>query len=186
MRFQQAPYRIADVVALLFILHGNTSFGSLAPIIPYRSCKRYLAGARNLSPNTIKSYRDTFCLLLLFMKEMNKKIDRICLVDIDADLVVRFLDWLELERRNSASTRNVRLAAIHAFFRYVQFQNPEMLLHCQRVPCPVSWTVKMKKKQKETQDILSYHTQAAGCSDKARAKASGGRQPIEECGRTGL
>lgn len=56
----------------------------------------------------------------------------------------------------------------------------------QPVPFPVSWTVKMKKKQKETQDILSYHTQAAGCSDKARAKASGGRQPIEECGRTGL
>ena len=54
------------------------------------------------------------------------------------------------------------------------------------VPFPVSWTVKMKKKQKETQDSLSYHTQAAGCSDKARAKASGGRQPIEECGRTGL
>lgn len=57
---------------------------------------------------------------------------------------------------------------------------------CGYVPFPVSWTVKMKKKQKETQDILSYHTQAAGCSDKARAKASGGRQPIEECGRTGL
>ena len=57
---------------------------------------------------------------------------------------------------------------------------------CCIVPFPVSWTVKMKKKQKETQDILSYHTQAAGCSDKARAKASGGRQPIEECGRTGL
>ena len=56
----------------------------------------------------------------------------------------------------------------------------------EHVPFPVSWTVKMKKKQKETQDILSYHTQAAGCSDKARAKASGGRQPIEECGRTGL
>ena len=54
------------------------------------------------------------------------------------------------------------------------------------VPFPVSWTVKMKKKQKETQDILSYHSQATGCSDKARAKASGGRQPIEECGRTGL
>ena len=58
--------------------------------------------------------------------------------------------------------------------------------HIHIVPFPVSWTVKMKKKQKETQDILSYHTQAAGCSDKARAKASGGRQPIEECGRTGL
>lgn len=62
----------------------------------------------------------------------------------------------------------------------------EKLKAVQFVPFPVSWTVKMKKKQKETQDILSYHTQAAGCSDKARAKASGGRQPIEECGRTGL
>ena len=59
-------------------------------------------------------------------------------------------------------------------------------LYTRAVPFPVSWTVKMKKKQKETQDILSYHSQAAGCSDKARAKASGGRQPIEECGRTGL
>ena len=72
---------------------------------------KHLAGTRNLSSNTIKSYRDTFCLLLLFMKEMNKKIDRICLVDIDADLVIRFLDWLEVNRGNSASTRNVRLAA---------------------------------------------------------------------------
>ena len=66
----------------------------------------------------------------------------------------------------------------------VTFQGKEITL--ENVPFPVSWTVKMKKKQKETQDILSYHTQAAGCSDKARAKASGGRQPIEECGRTGL
>lgn len=62
----------------------------------------------------------------------------------------------------------------------------EIIYIPESVPFPVSWTVKMKKKQKETQDILSYHTQAAGCSDKARAKASGGRQPIEECGRTGL
>ena len=87
---------------------------------------KHLAGARNLSPNTIKSYRDTFCLLLLFMEEMNKKIDRICLVDIDADLVIRFLDWLEVNRGNSASTRNVRLAAIHAFFRLVaiKFSTP--------------------------------------------------------------
>ena len=47
----------------------------------------------------------------------------------------------------------------------------EMGYRVSAVPFPVSWTVKMKKKQKETQDILSYHTQAAGCSDKARAKA---------------
>lgn len=65
-------------------------------------------------------------------------------------------------------------------------QGTVLYLCLEAVPFPVSWTVKMKKKQKETQDILSYHSQAAGCSDKARAKASGGRQPIEECGRTGL
>lgn len=57
MRFQQAPYRIADVVALLFILHGNTSFGSLAPIIPYRSCKHYLVMTQkigHITPHTIR------------------------------------------------------------------------------------------------------------------------------------
>ena len=71
---------------------------------------------------------------------------------------------------------------IEIYNRLEQDKNARII----RVPFPVSWTVKMKKKQKETQDILSYHSQAAGCSDKARAKASGGRQPIEECGRTGL
>ena len=55
MRFQQAPYRIADVVALLFIAHGNTSFGSLAPIIPYRSCKHYLG--KNSSHSTASAAR---------------------------------------------------------------------------------------------------------------------------------
>lgn len=69
---------------------------------------------------------------------------------------------------------------------YPTQQGTVLYLCLEDVPFPVSWTVKMKKKQKETQDILSYHSQAAGCSDKARAKASGGRQPIEECGRTGL
>ena len=67
---------------------------------------------------------------------------------------------------------------------YITFEENEQ--EAITVPFPVSWTVKMKKKQKETQYILAYHTQAAGGSDKARAKAAGGRQPIEECGRTGL
>ena len=75
----------------------------------------------------------------------------------------------------------------HNTFRFYAEQTyDECIARVIVVPFPVSWTVKMKKKQKETQDILSYHSQAAGCSDKARAKASGGRQPIEECGRTGL
>ena len=79
-----------------------------------------------------------------------------------------------------------RRTALRTEYKKAQREEREYDTLNQNVPFPVSWTVKMKKKQKETQDILSYHTQAAGCSDKARAKASGGRQPIEECGRTGL
>ena len=81
-----------------------------------------------------------------------------------------------------------RQAAAHDRRYSVEMNSPKLEYSEMKklVPFPVSWTVKMKKKQKETQDILSYHSQAAGCSDKARAKASGGRQPIEECGRTGL
>lgn len=101
-------------------------------------------------------------------------------------VVTRTLDTLEklniverLENRKTVLTvPGVKLAE--------KYQKQRKVLEKYIVPFPVSWTVKMKKKQKETQDILSYHTQAAGCSDKARAKASGGRQPIEECGRTGL
>ena len=106
----------------------------------------------------------------------------------------------EIARKNKRYISDLRLfpdlkwhalAQLHALKGKEQYPLAEWseavsyLLGC-TVPFPVSWTVKMKKKQKETQDILSYHSQAAGCSDKARAKASGGRQPIEECGRTGL
>ena len=94
---------------------------------------KYLAGTRNLSPNTVKSYRDTFCLLLIFMREKRINIDRISLTDIDAKLISDFLNWLETCRGNSVSTRNIRLAAIHAFFHYVQFQHPELLLQCQQI-----------------------------------------------------
>lgn len=89
-------------------------------------------------------------------------------------MILEIRELLENARKNVAQQVNTQLLTT--------YWNIGRII----VPFPVSWTVKMKKKQKETQDILSYHTQAAGCSDKARAKASGGRQPIEECGRTGL
>ena len=90
---------------------------------------KHLAGIRNLSHNTIKSYRDTFCLLLLYMNEqLDMKTERISLENITNGVILNFMDWLETDRQNSISTRNQRLAAIHAFFRYVQMQHPEMLL----------------------------------------------------------
>ena len=95
---------------------------------------KHLAGTRNLSGNTIKSYRDTFCLLLQFLYEETKlKPEKIKLSNITDETIKDFLAWLESNRNNSTSTRNLRLAAIHAFYRYVLMQHPEMLLQGQRI-----------------------------------------------------
>lgn len=112
---------------------------------------KHLAGVRNLSSNTIKSYRDTFCLLLFFMnKEMNIRTEKTSLASIDDKVICTFLDWLESDRGNSVSTRNLRLAAIHAFYQYVQMQHPEMLLQCQRI-----MAIPLKETEKRTVEYLS-------------------------------
>ena len=88
----------------------------------------------NASPNTIASYRDTFRLLLRYASDQRKKQPTALEVaDIDADLVGRFLGDLEKTRRNGARSRNTRLAAIRSFFKYVAVNEPQLLLHCQRV-----------------------------------------------------
>ena len=94
----------------------------------------YMAGLRNLSSNTIKSYRDTFVILLEFLK-LNHGIspEKITTKYIDKNIIEEFLIWLETSRNNSISTRNQRLAGIHAFFRYLQGEEPEYLFHCQRI-----------------------------------------------------
>ena len=95
---------------------------------------KYLPGVVGVSTNTVMSYRDTFVLYLRFMKT-EKKIpaERMKLLSIDAKYFSEFLDWLEIQRHCSVTTRNVRLAAIHAFFRYLQYEAPECLNICQKV-----------------------------------------------------
>lgn len=89
---------------------------------------------RNASPNTIAAYRDTFRMLLAFAQErLRKPPSALPLTDLDATLVAAFLQHLEKHRRNSARTRNARLAAIHSFFRYVALQEPAHSATCQRV-----------------------------------------------------
>ena len=80
---------------------------------------------RQASPETIASYRDTFCLLFKFLQEhLNKTPSMLEMEDLDASLIVAFLCWLENERGNCARTRNCRLAAIHSFFKYAALQDP--------------------------------------------------------------
>src|SRR5947207_15820710 len=94
----------------------------------------YLAAQRNLSPNTIKAYRDVFTLLLRFCRDVQGIApERLRLEQIDVSLVEAFLDYLERERKYSPRTRNQRLAALHAFFRYVHVEGPARMHQCQKV-----------------------------------------------------
>ena len=95
---------------------------------------KYLPGIVGVSTNTVLSYRDTFVLYLRFMKtEKNIPAERMKLLSIEAKYFSEFLDWLEIQRHCSVTTRNVRLAAIHAFFRYLQYEAPECLNICHKV-----------------------------------------------------
>jgi len=94
----------------------------------------YLPGHRNVSINTIASYRDVFKLLLTFCDEIKgMKPEKITIPKLTKDLVIEFLTWLEKVRKCSISTRNQRLAALHAFFRYIQKENPENLFEIQKI-----------------------------------------------------
>lgn len=94
----------------------------------------YLSGIRNLSKNTIRAYRDTFRLLLVFYHEVYAiPPEKLVIKKMDDKTIIQYLDWLQKERKCTNSTRNQRLAAIHTFFRYLQLQNPEKLLLCQKI-----------------------------------------------------
>lgn len=94
----------------------------------------YLPGQVNVSTNTIRSYKDTFKLLLIFFEiEKYLKPEKIYLRMLDKELIENFLEWLEKERRNSVATRNQRLAAINSFVRYVQKDNLENFYELQKV-----------------------------------------------------
>jgi len=89
---------------------------------------------RNLSPNTQRSYRDTFRLLIAFAVSAHKTaVDRLTITQISADLVRDFLQHVEKHRRCGVRTRNQRLAAIHAFATFVGERCPELIAWCGEV-----------------------------------------------------
>jgi site-specific recombinase XerD len=94
----------------------------------------YLPRVRGMSPHTVRSYRDAFVLLLRFLSERRgRAVVKLDVQDLTPDDVIAFLDHLETNRCNGAATRNARLAAIHAFARYVAASHPEHLELCQRI-----------------------------------------------------
>jgi len=112
---------------------------------------RYLTNEVGASNNTISSYRDTFLLFLAYMKDYKKiSAEKLTLAKIKKEDVERFLEWLESVRGCCASTRNVRLAAIHSFFKYLQYENPDFLMEWQRI-----LAIPVKKSEKRVMNYLT-------------------------------
>lgn len=94
----------------------------------------YLPAQRGMSPHTIRSYRDALLLLLQFTsRDIKRGVERITISDLAAERIVRFLAFLETERKNSIATRNARLGAVHVFARFLASHHPEQLGSLQRV-----------------------------------------------------
>ena len=89
---------------------------------------------RNVSNQTVAAYRDSFCLLLRFaQRHLGKAPEQIALADLDAPLILAFLDNLESERHNTIRTRNARFAAIRSFMHFAALNEPAALPVIQRV-----------------------------------------------------
>lgn len=98
---------------------------TLAPTLQAFFTER-LIRQREVSPHTVAAYRDSLKMLLTYAADhTGVPPSRLDLADLDAPLISGFLDHLELERGNSARTRNARLAAIHSLFRFAALQHPE-------------------------------------------------------------
>ena len=84
----------------------------------------YLVKERGTSHHTIRSYRDTLVLFITYMQDKEHvKAENLSFYHINRKTVMGFLNWLQDERRSSASTRNQRYAAIRSFFRFMICHN---------------------------------------------------------------
>jgi integrase/recombinase XerD len=99
-----------------------------------RFLSHYLPIHRGLAVNTVLAYRDTLKLLLCYAADRLKKpVDKLIVEDLDEPLVLKFLDYLEKERGCTSRTRNMRLAAIRAFFGFTAREEPTLLVQSQSV-----------------------------------------------------
>lgn len=106
---------------------------SLAPLVE-RFFVRRLMQERRASPHTISSYSDTFRLFLKYAeRRLHKSPSELLFEDLEAPRIVEFLDDLEKHRHVSARSRNLRLTAMHSFFRYMAYELPTHSAQIQRV-----------------------------------------------------
>ncbi len=112
---------------------------------------KYVFLQRGLSPNTISSYSDAFLMFFRYCDQIKRiKPHKITFEVMNKQIVVDFCNWLESEMRNSTATRNQRLTAIHALFRYIQVESPEHMALCRDI-----LSIRMKKTQQTPPKYLS-------------------------------
>lgn len=132
-----------------------------------RYLTHYLPVQRNLSSNTIRSYRDTFKLLLTFCRdEKGLNLAKLSIKQLNKPCIEDFLMWLCRSRDASPSTYNQRLCAIHAFFEYIMTEEPMYMEHCIRILKIKSMTVPDRPAQYLTPDMLGYILAAPDASTK--------------------
>jgi integrase/recombinase XerD len=108
----------------------------MTPIAPLITSflREHMPIERGSSPHTCETYAHAFRLLFLFAsKRLGIRPSQICLEQIDAALILDFLAHIEEQRSNCAATRNGRLAAVKAFFRYVEFRVPSALAQARQI-----------------------------------------------------
>jgi site-specific recombinase XerD len=93
----------------------------------------YLPRQRAMSPNTLHNYRDSLKLFLLFVAGKKRDPSTLTAEQLTPERILAFLQHLETDRKNKPCTRNIRLSAIHSFFRYLGGQQPQYLELAQRV-----------------------------------------------------
>ena len=110
----------------------------------------YLVGERGASTHTIRSYSDTFTLVLTYMDKVKHiAADRLTLSHFYRETVLDFLDWLQKERKCANTTRNQRLAALHSFFKYMQYEDAKHLEQWQDI-------LSIKVKRSERRSFVNY------------------------------
>jgi integrase/recombinase XerD len=110
-----------------------TETSSLGPWVR-RFLLEHLTSERSLARNTQQSYRDTLRLLIPFVADRaGKTVDRLAVADISPSVGYLFLTHLEEERNCRVVTRNQRLAALHAFARFVGDRSPEHIEWCSQI-----------------------------------------------------
>src|ERR1022692_4863355 len=103
-------------------MRGSDSMNDLTLLGPWvrRFLLEHLVAERNLARNTQRSYRDALTLLIPFVADkLHPPVDRLTVVDVSADLMRLFLADLEQSRHCAITTRNQRLAAVHALAGFV-------------------------------------------------------------------